>query len=317
MRILLVKTSSLGDVIHNLPVVSDIGRYFPAATVDWCVEESFASIPRLHPRVGDVIPVAVRRWRKSPFAARTWREVRAVRARLRAANYDAVIDTQGLVKSALIARWAGRPVAGYDSRSAREPLAARAYARHFAVARDLHAVERNRRLAAAALDYSLSFPLDYGICAEPATADWLPSRPYVVLLTATSRDDKLWPEAHWVDLGQRLQRHGFHAVLPWGSPLERERALRLAGAIPGAVAAPPLRIPELAELLAGARAVVGVDTGLTHLATALAVPTVALYTATEPGLTGVLGSGFFRNLGGKGQLPAVDTVLETLRSVLF
>ena len=316
MRILLVKTSSLGDVIHNLPVVSDIGRHFPTATVDWCVEEGFVSIPRLHPRVGDVIPVAVRRWRKAPFAAATWQEVRAVRARLRAAAYDAVIDTQGLLKSALVARWTGCPVAGYAADSAREPLAARCYARRFPVARDLHAVERNRRLAAAALDYALEAPLDYGIAAAPAKFAWLPARPYVVLLTATSRDDKLWPEAHWVELGQGLQRLGWRAVLPAGSPRERERAARLAAAIPGAVAAPSLLIPALAELLAGSRAVIGVDTGLTHLATALNVPTVALYTATDPGLTGVLGSGFFRNLGGKAQVPTVEAVLDELRPAL-
>lgn len=317
MRILLVKTSSLGDVIHNLPVVSDLRHYFPTASIDWCVEENFASIPRLHPAVDQVIPVAIRRWRKSLFKASTWQEVAILDRRLQARPYDVVVDTQGLLKSALVARRTRVPVSGYAADSARESLASRFYARRFSVARDLHAVERNRLLAAAALDYSLDWPLDYGIAAEPASFGWLPQRPYVVLLTATSRDDKLWPEAHWLELGQRLQALGFNAVLPGGSRPERERAARLAAAIPGAVAAPSLLLPELAEVLAGARATIGVDTGLTHLAVALKVPTVALYTATDPGLTGVFGVGFHRNLGGKAQLPTPAAVLAELAAILF
>ena len=150
----------------------------------------------------------------------------------------------------------------------------------------------------------------------PADFDWLPAKPYVVFLTATSRDDKLWPEAHWLALGQKLHAQGIAAVLPGGSAVERERAARLAGAIPGAVAAPPLNIPQLAALLAGGKAAIGVDTGLTHLAVALNIPTVALYTATDPGLTGVLGAGFHRNLGGKAQIPPMQDVLDELRPVL-
>ena len=316
MRILLVKTSSLGDVIHNLPVVSDIRRHLPQATIDWCVEESFAAIPRLHPGVADIIPVALRRWRKALFAGRTWREVGAFRARIGAKPYDAIVDTQGLVKSALLAGRARGPVYGYAPDSAREPLAARFYQRRFSVPTNLHAVVRNRQLAAAALGYQLSGEPDYGIAAPAVTFDWLPPAPYVVLLSATSRDDKLWPEAHWIALGQALQAQGLIAVLPAGNAVERARAGRLAAAIPHAVAAPPLAIDQLAALLASARGVVGVDTGLSHLAVALQVPTVALYTATDPGLTGVLGSGYFRNLGGKAQVPAVAEVLAALQLAL-
>jgi len=316
MRILIVKTSSLGDVIHNLPVVSDIKRYFPAAAVDWCVEDNFAAIPRLHPGVDKIIPVAVRRWRKQLLQAATWRQVAEFRQALQGARYDAVIDTQGLLKSALLAGRAHGPVSGYAADSAREPLAARFYDRRFSVSRALHAVVRNRRLAAAALGYAAEGEPNYGINVAPAAFAWLPHRPYVVFLTATSRDDKLWPEAHWLELGRQLNALGFSAVLPGGSPVERERAARLAAGLPGAVAAPPMNIPDLAALLAGARAVVGVDTGLTHLAVALQVPTVALYTATDPGLTGVLGAGFHRNLGGKAQVPSADSVLGELQWVL-
>lgn len=316
MRILIVKTSSLGDVIHNLPVVSDIRRYFPNAAVDWCVEENFAAIPRLHPGVGKIIPVAIRRWRKNLLQAATWREIGEFRRSLQAEVYDAVVDTQGLLKSALMASQARGPALGYDAGSAREPMAARFYERKFKVSRELHAVVRNRRLAAAALGYAADGEPDYGIQAAPAGFAWLPHRPYVVFLTATSRDDKLWPEANWLALGQQLNSLGISAVLPGGSPVERERASRLAAGIPGAVAAPAMNIPDLAALLAGGRAAVGVDTGLTHLAVALKVPTVALYTATDPGLTGVLGVGFHRNLGGKAQIPSSAAVLAELQSAL-
>lgn len=316
MRILIVKTSSLGDVIHNLPVVTDIRRRWPDAAVDWCVEEGFSAIPRLHPGVGRVLPVAVRRWRKHLLDSGTWSEVAALRRSLRERDYDAVLDTQGLLKSALIASQAIGPKLGYDAASAREPMAARFYDRHATVSRQLHAVIRNRELAAKVLNYPLSGDPDYGIAAPGASFDWLPSKPYVVFLTATSRDDKLWPESHWVALGERLAATGFVAVLPAGNPVERQRAARLATAIPGAIAAPAMKLPALASLLAGARVVVGVDTGLSHLAVALAVPTVALYTATDPGLTGVLGPGFYRNLGGKGQTPAVSAVIDELASVL-
>lgn len=316
MRILIVKTSSLGDVIHNLPVVSDIRRHFPDAVVDWCVEDSFAAIPRLHPGVGKIIPVAVRRWRKNLFKVASWQEIAEFRRGLQAYLYDAVVDTQGLLKSALMARRANGPAFGYDASSAREPMAAWLYDRKFSVSRELHAVVRNRRLAAAALGYAADDEPNYGIEAAPAGFTWLPHRPYAVFLTATSRDDKLWPEANWLALGRHLNAQGISAVLPGGSPVERERASRLAAGIPGAVAAPAMSIPDLASLLAGGRAAVGVDTGLTHLAAALKVPTVALYTATDPGLTGVLGVGFYRNLGGKDQIPSPAAVLAELQSAL-
>ena len=312
MRVLLVKTSSLGDVIHNLPVVSDLQRHVPGIEIDWCVEESFADIPRLHPGVRRVIPVAVRRWRKALFQGRTWQDIAAFRRAVSGEAYDLVLDTQGLVKSALLARWANGPLAGYDANSIREPLASRFYARHYAVSRALHAVDRNRALAGAAFGYVPDGAPDYGIQGAGLSLEWCPAAPYVVLLTATSRDDKLWPEAHWLDLARALDARGVKVVLPAGNPVERARAARLAAALPNALAAPPLGLPALATLLAGAQAVVGVDTGLTHLAVALDVPTVALYTATDPGLTGVLGRGRWANLGGKGMIPTVDAVLQAL-----
>lgn len=309
MRILLVKTSSLGDVIHNLPVVSDLARSFPEATIDWCVEESFADIPRLHPTVGEIIPVAIRRWRKSLLQRATWREIGEFRKRIARTPYDAILDTQGLIKSALIARQANGRRLGYAAEVAREPLAARFYDQTFVIPPNAHAVERNRWLASAAFDTPLDLPLDYGIQTPAIDLPWLTSPRYAVLLTATSRDDKLWAEANWIALAQSLAEHGLTAVLPSGSARERERAQRIAGAVPGAVVAPPLGLRELAALLGDAALAIGVDTGLAHLASALCVPTIALFMASDPTLTGVYGSGFCRNLGARGHAPTVAEVL--------
>jgi heptosyltransferase-1 len=306
MRILLIKTSSLGDVVHNLPVVTDLRREYPEAEIDWVVEEGFADIARLHPGVRRVIPVALRRWRKSLLSAETWREIRAFRAALQAENHDLVIDTQGLLKSALITRMAHGRHCGYDASSAREPMAARFYDATFEVPKNLHAVERNRRLAALAAGQIASAAPDYGIAAPPTpTLESLD----VVLLTATSRDDKLWPEDSWIATGRALHERGLSCLLPAGSATERERATRIAQAIPGAVALPPLSLPELAARLAAARIVIGVDTGLVHLAAALGRPTLALFCASDPALTGVVASTPAINLGSRGRPPSVEHVL--------
>ncbi|MDR2164848.1 MAG: lipopolysaccharide heptosyltransferase I [Zoogloeaceae bacterium] len=311
-RILLVKTSSLGDVIHNLPVASDLAARFSGIEIDWAIEEGFAEIPRLHPAVRRVFPVAVRRWRGAPFSRRTWREIASFRQQLAAETYDAVLDTQGLLKSALIARQARGAHWGYDAGSAREPLAARFYDAVFPVPKTLHAVERNRRLAAAAFGYAPP-DLDYGV-ADTRGAD--ARGVSVILLTASSREDKLWPDEHWVALGGALSRRGLTPLLPGGSSLERRRARDLAARIPGAQAIPPMTLTALASLFRHARLAVGVDTGLTHLAAAMRTPTLALYTATDPGLTGVLGTDWHRNLGGRGIVPPVDAVLAELQDVL-
>jgi len=316
MRILLVKTSSLGDVIHNLPVATDLRRRFADAVVDWVVEESFADLPRLHPAVRKIIPVAVRRWRKALLSPTTWSEMAAYRRAARADFYDAALDTQGLLKSALIASQARGPKLGHAADSARELLAARFYDRTFSVQKSLHAVERNRRLAAAAFGYSVDeLPLDYGISAPPLAASWLPAGDYAVLLTATSRADKEWPEADWLALGQAMITMGMRCVLPAGSAAERERAERLAATLGRAVAAPPLGLTELAGLMAGARIVIGVDTGLTHLAAALDRPTVAIFCGSDPTLTGVFAGARAVNLGGIGKPPGAGEVLAACRKL--
>jgi heptosyltransferase-1 len=309
-NIVLIKTSSLGDVLHSLPVVTDIRKHHPDARIDWVVEESFSALPALHPGVQRVITVAMRRWRRSWWAAR--HEMQAVCRELKAQHYDLALDTQGLLKSALITRCTQAERCGYDWGSAREPLASWCYDSTYAVAKDQHAVERNRQLAAAALGYTAAGAPDYGIRTPDLALPWLPNKPYVVLLHATSRDDKLWDEQNWIALGEHLYRSGLRAVLPWGNEQEKARSERLYGAIPGAVFAPRLNLGEAAALLGRARAVAGVDTGLSHLAAALDVPTVGIYTATDPGLTGLYAGARAVNLGGKGMPPTVDAVIVKL-----
>jgi heptosyltransferase-1 len=316
-NILLIKTSSLGDVVHNLPVASDIRARFPRARIDWVVEEAYTDIVGMHPGVHRAIPVALRRWRGNPFKAAHWRELGQFRRALSGLRYDCVIDTQGLIKSALLAQAASGTRHGYAAASAREPLAARFYDVVHAVPRDLHAVARNRRLAATALGYALPAALDYGI-APPAGAAVIETRPYCVLLHATSRTDKLWPEPAWERLANELARLGFASVLPWGDAAERARSERIARALQRALVPPAQGIRGLAGLLAGAQAVIGVDTGLTHLAAALGSPVVALYCSTQPGLTGVYaGQGApVRNLGDTGAVPEVAEVLTAVHEVM-
>ncbi|MSQ48846.1 MAG: lipopolysaccharide heptosyltransferase I [Betaproteobacteria bacterium] len=317
-KILFVKTSSLGDVVHHCPAVTDVARYVPGAVIDWVVEEAFAEVAALHPQVRRVIPVALRRWRGTLFSSSTWAEFGAFRAALRSEHYDFVIDGQGLIKSALVAAQARGPKHGFDRTSAREPVAARFYDTRHAVPRALHAVERNRRLAAAALGYALEGACDYGLrAADPAQLQGggPTSAPYALLLTMTSRDDKLWSEEHWRSLGAKLAARGMQCLLPWGSEEERCRCARIATAIPGAVVPQRMSLTELASLARGAHCVVGVDTGLAHLAAALDVPVVGLYCASDSELTGLYGSGRFANLGSAGQPPAVGEVLVALESL--
>lgn len=304
--ILFVKTSSLGDVVHNFPAASDVARRIPGAQIDWIVEEAFAGIAARHARVRRVIPVAVRRWRAGPWRADVWREVAALRRALASQRYDVVIDTQSLLKSALITSLTRGVRHGLDRASAREPLAARFYDVVHAVPRGQHAVERNRQLTAQALGLAPDgAPVDYGLRANGAATRGA----YVVLLTMTSRADKLWPDASWVELGRRL---GGRVELPWGSAPERERAAGIAAQLPDANVPERMDFEALSSLFTGARAVIGLDTGLTHFAAALGMPAVGIYCGSDPALTGLYGLPGARNVGAQGRVPSVDEVLRAL-----
>ena len=303
-RILFVKTSSLGDVVHNCPAVSDVARAIPGAEIDWVVEEPFAPVARMHASVRRVITVAVRRWRSALWNPAVWREMHEVRRAIRAERYDAVIDSQSLLKSALIASWANGVRHGLDAASAREPLAARLYNVRHAVPRGLHAVERNRRLSAAALGYAIPPAPDYGLKKISPGRDAA-----VVFLTMTSRDDKLWSEERWIELGRAL---GVPPVLPWGSEVERLRAERIARGLPGARVPQRMTIDQLGALFAASQAVVGVDTGLTHLAAAVGARTVGIYCGSDPSLTGIYGAPRAVNVGGPGKPPSAGEVVKLL-----
>lgn len=319
-RILFVKTSSLGDVVHHCPAVSDAARQLPGATIDWVVEEAFAGVAAMQRAVRRVIPVALRRWRTAPWRPAIWREFAEFRRAVAAERYDFVVDSQGLLKSALLARLAHGETHGMDGESAREPFAARFYARRHHVPRGLHAVERNRRLTAAALGYPLEGDCDYGLrVQESPSAQGAPSvevpGAYAVLLTMTSRADKLWAERRWIELARSLAGRGVAAVLPWGSAEERARCERLAREIENARVPPRMAIADLARLMHRARCVVGVDTGLVHLAAALDVPAVGLYCGSDPALTGLYGSAHARNLGARGAPPAPAEVTAALEEI--
>jgi heptosyltransferase-1 len=288
--------------------VSDVARKRPGVEIDWVVEEPFAGIASMHASVRRVIPVRVRRWRSAFWRASTWREIGELRSSIASERYDAVIDTQSLIKSALISTCAVGERHGMERGSARESLAALFYQHRHAVPRGLHAVERNRLLAAAALGYELDLPLDYGLVRTPEEGTG--ETPYLVFLTMTARSEKLWAEERWVELGRAL---GGRIVLPWGSDEERARATRIASAVPHAKVLPRMSLEQLARLFGRAHAVIGVDTGLAHLAAATGARTVGIYCGTDPALYGLYGSARVTNVGELGIAPSVAVVLKALQ----
>lgn len=320
MKILIVKTSSLGDVIHCLPVINDIHAAYPNAQIDWVVEENFADIPRLHPAINQVYTVAFRRWRKQLLTPKTWIEIKQFKHLIAENNYDAIIDTQGLLKDALITRLATGVKHGYDKQSIREPIASRFYDRTYAISYQQHAVTRNRTLAALSLGYAVPKNVpDYGI-QKTINSNENSSKPFVIALHGTSRDSKLWPIEHWIKLGkalktQQLNMPELNIKLPWSNSAEFARAEQIANTLENAVVLPKLSIAELV-VISQAKAAVGVDTGLSHLAAALNIPTVAIYTDTNPALTGVMGSKEPAvNLGNIAEIPSVDSVLAHLSKI--
>jgi heptosyltransferase-1 len=310
--ILIIKTSSLGDVVHQMPAMTDAARAVPGLRLSWVVEESFAPLARLHPQVGDVISVATRRWRSKLGSRATWREIGDFGTRLREPDFDKVIDTQGLIRSAVIARLAHGERHGYDAASIREPLAARFYNVHHRVGRDLHAVTRNRLLTSLALGYQPPAEIDYGLIRPPRAEE----SAYAVLLHGTSRTSKEWRAEDWIETGRWLQGRGVQVVLPWGTEAERQLAERLSGAIAGSRVLPRQPLDLTAQVIANAAIVVGVDTGLLHLAAAYRVPLVGIYVATDPGLTGPVGSGPMSVLGGKAGAPEARQAIEAAEGLL-
>jgi heptosyltransferase-1 len=299
-----------------MPAITELRRHRPQAHVSWLVEESFAPLLRLHAGVDAVIPVASRRWRSGLHRPSTWRELKEFVAGLRAQSYDDIVDSQGLLRTAVMARLARGRRHGYDVQSVREPPASRFYDLRYRVDRGRHAIERNRMLTALALGYRPDAVLDFGLdraglagVASPATA------PYGILLHASARPHKEWPEPSWIEPGRMLSGRGVELLLPWGTPSERDRSVRIAAALDDARVPAHGPLDAVARLIAGASFVIGVDTGLLHLAAALGVPLVGIFTASEPGLTGPMGTGPIAVVGGRTSRKSAREVVAALDRV--
>jgi heptosyltransferase-1 len=312
-NILFIKTSSLGDVVHHMPAVTDARKAHPDATFSWLVEEAFAPLVRLHPAIDTVIPVASRRWRKSLYAPATIAEIRASFRNIRAQRYDEIVDTQGLLRTAILTRAACGMRHGYDASSVREPLASLFYDVRHRVERDMHAVERNRILSGLALGYAPDEAPDFGLDRARIGKD--STSRYGLLLHATARREKQWPNADWIAFA-KLFAQRFELLLPWGTEAERARSEYIAAAVPGARVPDRAPLDQIAKLIAGAQFVVGVDTGLLHLAAALGVPVVAIFAGSKPALTGPMGRGRLSILGDDGKPPSVDAVVEAVESIV-
>jgi len=300
LRVLLIKMSSMGDVFHTFPALSDALKALPDLQIDWVVEKSFDQIPQWHPAVDKVYPIELRKWRKSLFSKQTRQEIKTFFETVNQTKYDLIIDAQGLYKSLWVGSRVKAPISGFDFSSAREPLSSLFYNNKYRIAKNQHAILRLRQLFAKALDYPLTdnAPIVYGL----RTQAW--SKPdvlienigqddYWVFLHGTTWETKYWPEAYWIELLQKANASGVKIILPWGNQEEYERALRIMSSAENNQAWVPrvmLSLNDMAQTLKNAQAVVSVDTGLSHVAAALEVPMVVLYRVTDPKLVGADGS---------------------------
>ena len=325
MNILIVRVSSLGDVLHNLPMVADILRHLPTARIDWVVEEHYVDLVRMNPAVRTVIPFALRRWRRSLSTVATRAEIAAFRRTLRRQAYDVVFDTQGLIKTAVVMRMArlaagGRRVglANATEGSGYEGISRIFHSHSIRVDPRTHAVERGRQVAAAALGYVLDTPANFNLQRLPLQPPptWLPAQPFAVFFHATARAAKQWPVESWLALGEDLAERGMSILLPWGSAAEHAAAAQLAAHMPNATVLPKLSMMEAIVLAQQAALVVGLDTGLTHIAAALDRPTIELYVDSPRWKTEGNWSARTVNLGDSGRPPSVAEARAAIATLL-
>lgn len=324
MNILLVRVSSLGDVLHNLPMVADILRHHPEANIDWVVEEGYVSLVRLNPHVRRVIPFALRRWRRGLFNPAIRAEIRGFFRTLREETYDYVFDTQGLVKTGIIMGAArvkpgGRKVglANGTEGSGYEPLSRFFHTDSVKVARRAHAVARGREVAASALGYAIDTPPDFGLPAPSNLSErpaWMPPEDYAVFFHGTARAAKKWDTANWIETGRALAP--MPVLLPWGSQEEKSEAEQIAASLPNARVLPKLSMMEAVELARDAALAIGVDTGLTHIAAAFVRPTVEIYCDSPRWKTEGNWSPRIVNLGDTGAAPSATEVIAAARALV-
>ncbi|KGF30419.1 MULTISPECIES: lipopolysaccharide heptosyltransferase I [Oligella] len=312
-KILIVRSSSLGDLIFVLPAISDIAKHCPEVMIDWVVEESFADIPAWHPAVHQVIPISHRRWRKHWWSRETRRERAAFRKKLRQTHYDMVLDMQGLMKSVWVVRQAIGERHGLDWKSARERLASLFYHQRHRVDFWQPAVTRQRELAALALGYQYEGAPDFGL---QAFTEGVEIQNYAVVMPSASRDDKLWPEEDWHAALDLLVEHGLELRVLAGNDKEAARAAELVKHYPKVTLLTALPLKEVAHQLAAARLMIGLDSGLTHLSAALGRPTIGIYCASTPVRTPLTGAGMTASLGDRGVPPSREVVLLKLKQAL-
>jgi heptosyltransferase-1 len=343
-KILLVKLSSLGDVLHNLPIVWDLRKRLPYAQIDWIVEEGYVLL--LEPLkttatfrgIDRIIPVAFRRWRKNPFSFKTWREFFTMRKQLQATTYDVVLETQGLLKSALVCALAKKSddaiVAGLGNateHSGYEPMARIFYNQSVHVPLRCHAIDRSRWVMCSAFDWPLLnpneepplfYPSDFVEQLAPLAIEGLRKEPngtavsYVVCFHSTARAAKRWPTEHWVELGNALSSQGYQVLFPWGSQEEMKISALMASQVPGAIVPRAFSIEEGYRLVAHAALTIGVDTGLTHLAAVLGKPTIEIYCDSPRWKTEGYWSGNIANLGDLRSIPQVSAVIDNVAKKL-
>jgi heptosyltransferase I len=327
VKILIVRVSSLGDVVHNMPMVADILRHYPDAQIDWVVEEGYVNLVRLNTGVRNVIPFALRRWRKSLFSAATRAEIRVFRQRLRADSYDVVFDSQGLLKTGVVMRMArlapgGKRVglANGTEGSDYEGASRVFHTMSVPVGVRTHGVLRGRLVAAAGLGYTVDTPADFMLRPPQFTLEqqpsWLPAEPYAVFFHATARAEKQWAPDNWIQLAHALGIRGLPVLLPWGSEAEKQAAQHLATQMPNAHVLPKLSMMEAVLLAQGAALAIGVDTGLTHIAAAYERPTIEIYCDSPRWKTEGNWSPAIINLGDIGAPPTVQQVLDGVNTLL-
>jgi len=335
-KILLVKLSSLGDVLHNLPLVWDLRARLPQAQIDWVVEEAYVHLlePLLSQNgfngIDRIIPFGLRRWKKNLFKASTWKEFFAFRRKLREIQYDVLIETQGLLKSALVCALANKSphavVAGLANAtqySGYEPIARSFYKHCVQVPTQCHAVDRSRLVMCSALNWPLLerseapqfYPASFVQELSKKSAGNL-KIPYVLCFHSTAREAKRWSNSSWIALGKELSSKGYQVVFPWGNAAEKAISLELANQVPGAVVPTAFSIEEAFSVIAGAALTVGVDTGLTHLAAVLGKPTVEIYCDSPLWKTDGYWSTQIRNLGDMQLPPSVDGVIKASLDLL-
>lgn len=335
-KILLVKLSSLGDVLHNLPLVWDLRARLPQAQIDWVVEEAYVHLlePLLSQNgfkgIDRIIPFGLRRWKKNLFKLSTWKEFFTFRRNLREVQYDVLIETQGLLKSALVCALANKShnpvVAGLANAtqySGYEPIARSFYNQCVQVPSQCHAVDRSRWVMCSALDWPLLersdapqfYPATFTQALTEKSADKL-RQPYVLCFHSTAREAKRWSNSNWITLGKELSKQGYQVVFPWGNEAEKAISFELANQVAGAIVPPAFSIEEAFSVIAGAALTVGVDTGLTHLAAVLGKPTVEIYCDSPLWKTDGYWSNQIRNLGDMQSPPSVDAVIKASLELL-